>query len=74
MNSDLWSVIFLCFFVSNTYGVRFNLLPNTQKCLKDEVQAHQLTVIDFEISEAPAQQVNYIVRFKNVKTHKIISS
>lgn len=42
-------------------GVRFNMQPNKQKCLKDEVQAHQLVVIEFEIGEQPGHQIDFIV-------------
>lgn len=42
-------------------ALMFNLLPNAQKCLRDEMQAHQLIVGDFEVTDAPGQQINYVV-------------
>lgn len=42
-------------------SLKFTLWPNTQKCFKDEVQAHQLIAMEFEISEAPHQEVDFIV-------------
>lgn len=49
----------------------FNLKPNTQKCLKDEVQAHQLIVIEFVVSDIPGQQVDYMVSVPGGWSHPI---
>lgn len=40
----------------------FNLEPNTQKCLRDEMQAHQLVLGEYEITDAPGQKIDYVVR------------
>lgn len=45
-----------------TTAIRFNLEPNTQKCLRDEMQAHQLVLGEYEISDAPGQKIDYVVR------------
>lgn len=39
----------------------FNLVPNSQKCLRDEMQAHQLIVGEYEVSDAPNQHIHYVV-------------
>lgn len=45
-------------------AIRFHLSPNSQKCLKDEMQANQLIVGEYEISGAPGQIVDYEVDIK----------
>ena len=49
----------LCYTVEGLY---LSLEPNTHKCLRDEMQAHQLVVGEYEISAAPGQTVDYEVR------------
>lgn len=61
MDSAFWSIFLVCTFVINVYGIRFNLPPNTQKCLSEDVQQHQLVVMEFEISDAPGQRVDFFV-------------
>ncbi|XP_037028197.1 transmembrane emp24 domain-containing protein bai [Bradysia coprophila] len=47
---------------SLTAAIMFNLEPNTQKCLRDEMQAHQLVLGEYEISDAPGQKIDYVIR------------
>ncbi|KAJ6636787.1 Transmembrane emp24 domain-containing protein bai [Pseudolycoriella hygida] len=47
---------------SFTSAIMFNLEPNTQKCLRDEMQAHQLVLGEYEISDAPGQKIDYVIR------------
>lgn len=47
---------------SLTAAIMFNIEPNTQKCLRDEMQAHQLVVGEYETSDAPGQKLDYVVR------------
>lgn len=61
MDYTLWSVFLLFSFGYDVYGIRYTHMPNTQKCFKDEVQAHQLTNIEFEVSDVPGQRVDYEV-------------
>lgn len=62
MNYDaIWSILLVFSIGQCVNGIRYNHLPNTQKCFKDEVQAHQLTVIEFEVSDAPGQRIDYVV-------------
>lgn len=42
-------------------AIMFNLPPNTQKCLKEDMQAHQLVAGEYEVSTAPNQKVDYVV-------------
>lgn len=61
MGVIVWNVLCVALFVSCAHGIRFNLDPNSQKCLRDEMQAHQLVLGDYEISEAPGQTIDYVV-------------
>lgn len=54
-----------CLVIVGAYGIRFNLEPNTHKCFKDEVQPHQLIVLEVEASYAQAQQLDYVVSVLN---------
>lgn len=51
----------LCLFIYFTYGIMYNLHPNTQKCLRDEMQANQLVLGEYEVSDAPGQKIDYVV-------------
>lgn len=42
-------------------ALMFNLPANGQRCLRDEMQANQLVAGEYEVSEAPGQNVHYIV-------------
>lgn len=61
MDYALWSVLLVFLFGHNVNGIRYTHLPNTQKCFRDEVQAHQLTVIEFEVTDAPGQRLDFEV-------------
>lgn len=62
MNYDaLWLIFVIISFGQCVYGIRYHHLPNTQKCFRDEVQAHQLTVIEFEVTDVPGQRIDYVV-------------
>ncbi|KAL7740184.1 hypothetical protein ACLKA6_003890 [Drosophila palustris] len=40
----------------------FHLTPNTQKCLKEDIQANQLVMGEYEVSDVPGQVIDYIAR------------
>lgn len=61
MNYIVWTTFLVYLFTIDVEGIRFHLNPNKQKCLRDEVQAHQLAVIEFEIAEQPGHQIDFIV-------------
>lgn len=44
-------------------GIMWYLEPNTQKCLKEELQQNDLVTGEYEVSPAPGQKVHYIVSF-----------
>lgn len=44
-------------------GIMWNLEPNTQKCLKEELQQNIPVTGEFEVSEAVGQTIDYIVSF-----------
>lgn len=48
--------------LENASGVMFYLNPNMQKCLRDEMQAKQLVIGEYEVTDVPGQRVDYIVR------------
>ncbi|XP_055700067.1 transmembrane emp24 domain-containing protein bai [Phlebotomus papatasi] len=60
-------LLILCICVLSVQGIMFNLLPNTQKCLRDEMQPKQLIMGDYEVLDLPGQKVDYIV--KDAKGH-----
>ncbi|XP_044746920.1 transmembrane emp24 domain-containing protein bai [Coccinella septempunctata] len=67
---EFWSPCFYIFtlFVA-TNGIMFNLPPNTQKCLREELQQNIPVKGEYDISEAPGQKVDYIV--KDSKGHTL---
>jgi len=55
--------VFSCIcFLESVRGIRFNLLPNAQKCLRDEMNANMLVVGEYEITAVPGQIIDYEVR------------
>jgi len=45
MKNELLVVTLSCLFlIENALAIRFNLQPNTQKCLRDEMNANMLVV------------------------------
>lgn len=64
-----WSLVILSFLlIVNVKAIRFNLQPNTQKCLRDEMNANMLVVGEYEVLAAPnGQLVSYEV--KDTKGH-----
>ncbi|XP_065342755.1 transmembrane emp24 domain-containing protein bai [Cloeon dipterum] len=43
-------------------GIMFHLHPNMQKCLKEELQVDVFVSGEYEVSDAPGQKVDYVVR------------
>ncbi|KAL1512490.1 hypothetical protein ABEB36_002074 [Hypothenemus hampei] len=48
-------------FVLTVNCISFNLEPNSQKCLKEELQGNVPVIGEFEVSEQPGQRIDYIV-------------
>jgi emp24/gp25L/p24 family/GOLD. len=42
-------------------GIMWKLQPNSQKCLKEELQSDVLITGDYEVQDAPGQKVDYVV-------------
>ncbi|XP_005191704.1 transmembrane emp24 domain-containing protein bai [Musca domestica] len=42
--------------------VMFHLSPNTQKCLQEDMQANQLVMGEYEVTDVPGQIIDYIAR------------
>lgn len=59
---SLFLVLEICLSLVLTHAIMFNLAPNTQKCLKEEMQAHQIVAGEYEIVPIPGQRVDYVVR------------
>lgn len=53
--------LFLCAFIGSANAIMFKLEPNTQKCLRDELHANQLVLGDYEVTDVPGQQIDYVV-------------
>ncbi|XP_016977391.1 transmembrane emp24 domain-containing protein bai [Drosophila rhopaloa] len=51
-------------------AVMFKLNPNTQKCLKEDIQANQLVMGEYEVSDVPGQIIDYIAR--DTKGHILV--
>lgn len=56
------TIFILCLIAYQANAISFYLDPNGVKCLRDQVQAHQLIVMEFEITDVPGQQIDYVVR------------
>lgn len=52
----------------------WNLEPNTQKCLKEELQQNVLITGEFEVSEAPGQKIDYVVRVVTISIHICVTN
>lgn len=57
----------MCLILCYVDGVMFNLAPNTQKCLKEDIQANQLLMGEYEVTDVPGQTIDYIA--KDTKGH-----
>ncbi|XP_045527613.1 transmembrane emp24 domain-containing protein bai isoform X1 [Pieris brassicae] len=55
------TIIFSIFWCSCD-AIMWSLAPNTQKCLKEELQANVLVAGEYEITEITGQRIDYIVR------------
>lgn len=62
MKSLLNAVLVLLFAVYQTQAIMFRLQPNMQKCLKDDMQGNQIVAGDYEVTGAPGQKINMVVR------------
>lgn len=47
--------------IGSANAIMFKLEPNTQKCLRDELHANQLVLGDYEVTDVPGQQIDYVV-------------
>ncbi|KAM3958088.1 transmembrane emp24 domain-containing protein bai [Aphomia sociella] len=52
----------LSVFWHGTEGIMWSLPPNTQKCLKEELQANVLVAGEYDVAEAAGQRIDYIIR------------
>jgi len=55
-------VVLLGMFWHGTDAIMWSLAPNTQKCLKEELHANVLVAGEYDVTEAPGQRVDYIVK------------
>ncbi|XP_071447614.1 transmembrane emp24 domain-containing protein bai [Hetaerina americana] len=54
--------IFIALWAIEVNGIMFHLHPNSEKCLKEELQTNVFMSGEYEVSDAPGQKVDYIVR------------
>lgn len=59
---SLWLLFGVLCAMEGALAVMFNLNPNTQKCLKDEMQPKELIMGDYEVTSIPGQRVDYIIK------------
>uniref|UniRef100_A0A1L8DUJ1 Putative emp24/gp25l/p24 family of membrane trafficking n=1 Tax=Nyssomyia neivai TaxID=330878 RepID=A0A1L8DUJ1_9DIPT len=62
MHPTIGKLFILCICILSVHGIMFNLPPNTQKCLRDEMQPKQLVTGEYEVTDLPGQKVDYVVR------------
>ncbi|CAD7089826.1 unnamed protein product [Hermetia illucens] len=62
MKSVFHSFLIICICAIYVEAILFNLPPNTQKCLKEDMQGNQLVVGEYAVSEVPGQKVDYVVK------------
>lgn len=55
------NLCWLFFYFVNVECIMWTLKPNTQKCLKEELQGNVPVIGEFEVSEAMGQKVDCIV-------------
>ncbi|XP_053661048.1 transmembrane emp24 domain-containing protein bai [Anopheles marshallii] len=64
--TDRMMLVMLAVLVVSTFprtnAIMFRLGPNTQKCLRDEMQGNQIVAGEYEITNAPGQKIDYVVR------------
>lgn len=66
MNCVSFLVALACFLLVGVDGIMFHLQPNTQKCLKEELQIDVFMSGEYEVSEAPGQKVDYVVSILSI--------
>jgi len=65
MDCSKLSFIVLALLIADVQCLMWYLEPNAQKCLREEVQADVLVTGEYEVSEAPGQRVDYIIKDAN---------
>lgn len=58
----LLAVVVAAVLFQTAQAIMFGLEPNTQKCLKDDMQGNQIVAGEYEVTGAPGQKINYVVR------------
>jgi len=60
---DFWlsSFVLLCSFLT-VNCIMWKMEPNTVKCLKEELQSNDLVTGEYDVSDAPGQKMDYVVR------------
>lgn len=61
MRTLLKTALLLLFGVYHSQAIMFQLQPNLQKCLKDDMQGNQIVAGEYEVTGAPGQKINYVV-------------
>ncbi|XP_057337988.1 transmembrane emp24 domain-containing protein bai [Microplitis mediator] len=63
MKSVFYCVVALLLIViADVQSIMFELQPSARKCLKEEIQAQVLVSGEYQVSEAPGQRVDYVVK------------
>lgn len=59
---SLWVCFGVLCVMQGALAIMFNLHPNTQKCLKDEMQPKELIMGEYDVTGIPGQRVDYIIK------------
>lgn len=62
LHTFVFSILSVCYVV---HGINFHLQPNTQKCLREELNQHTLINGEYTVVDAIGQSVDYVVSFRN---------
>lgn len=58
LHTFVFSILSVCYVV---HGINFHLQPNTQKCLREELNQHTLINGEYTVVDAIGQSVDYVV-------------
>lgn len=62
---SLWVCFAVLCVLEGSLAIMFNLQPNTNKCLKDEMQPKELIMGEYDVAGIPGQRVDYIIKDSN---------
>lgn len=58
---EIMLIVLFSYFIGLTGSIKFILIPNTIKCLREQINKDVLLIGEFNVSQVPGQQVDYVV-------------